>query len=49
MGALSIMQVVVYGFPIGPTWPQAHLLTTDLLNIIATEVVLFPGATGHRG
>lgn len=46
MGALSIMQVVVYGFPIGPTWPQAHLLTTDLLNIIATEVVL--GSQGPR-
>ena len=46
VGTLSIMQVVVYGFPAGPTWPQAHSLTTDLLNIITTEVVL--GSQGPR-
>lgn len=34
VGALSLLHVVVYGFPVGPTWPQAHSLTTDLLNII---------------
>ena len=46
IGTLSVLHVVVYGFPAGPTWPNAHLLTTDLLNIITNEVVL--GSQGPR-
>ena len=46
IGNCPVLNVVVYGYPRGPTWPEAPTLTNSLLNIITTEVVL--GGTGPR-
>eukprot|EP00438_Fugacium_kawagutii_P034760 Skav225372 [mRNA] locus=scaffold329:102549:105833:- [translate_table: standard] len=40
------MIATVYGYPRGPTWPQARRLTEDLVAVLSREVVL--GATGPR-
>ena len=37
---------MIYGYPKGPTWPQAPQLTAALLEIITTEIIL--GAKGPR-
>ena len=42
----SILHAVVYGFPTGPTWPQAKSLTSSLLEILTQEVVF--GSQGPR-
>lgn len=46
IGRFSVLHSVVYGFPPGPTWPQAKVLTSSLLEILTTEVVL--GSQGPR-
>ena len=46
IGSLSLLNVVVYGFPAGPSWPQSKALTQELLAIFTREVVL--GAKGPR-
>lgn len=46
IGSLSILHAVVYGFPPGPTWPQAKSLTSSLLEVLTTEIVL--GSQGPR-
>ena len=45
-GNCSLLNVVVYGFPAGPTWPQSKQMTSELLEIITREIVL--GAKGPR-
>ena len=45
-GNLSVTNTVIYGYPKGPTWPDAYGLTTNLLGIVTTEIVL--GGTGPR-
>eukprot|EP00435_Cladocopium_sp_Y103_P022352 s1742_g5.t1 len=45
-GFSSLLNVVVYGFPAGPSWPQSKQLTTDLLEVVTREIVL--GAKGPR-
>lgn len=45
-GVASLLNTVVYGFPKGPTWPQAKALNEQLLQVITTEVVL--GGVGPR-
>ena len=37
---------VVYGYPSGPTWPNAPELTSSFLDILTTEVIL--GGCGPR-
>ena len=46
LGHLSVVHAVVYGFPPGPTWPQAKSLTSSMLEILTTELVL--GLQGPR-
>ena len=46
VGHLPVLHAVVYGFPPGPTWPQAKSLTSSLLEILTTEIVL--GSQGPR-
>eukprot|EP00435_Cladocopium_sp_Y103_P039530 s1405_g10.t1 len=46
LDSVSLLNAVVYGYPRGPTWPQARQLTAGLLQILTTELVL--GATGPR-
>eukprot|EP00438_Fugacium_kawagutii_P031979 Skav207040 [mRNA] locus=scaffold975:198961:208505:- [translate_table: standard] len=45
-GSQSVQCATVYGFPVGPTWPQARALTSSLLQILSTEIVL--GSSGPR-
>eukprot|EP00435_Cladocopium_sp_Y103_P054257 s825_g17.t1 len=45
-GSSSLLNVVAYGYPAGPSWPQSKQLTTDLLEVVTKEVVL--GAQGPR-
>ncbi|CAE7399060.1 Pol [Symbiodinium necroappetens] len=44
--SLPIMVATVYGFPQGPTWPDALSRTETLLNTLTREVVL--GSRGFR-
>ena len=46
IGSFSLLNVVIYGFPAGPSWPQHKTLTQDLLALFTQEVVL--GAKGPR-
>lgn len=46
IGQMVVTNMVIYGFPKGPTWPNALRLTGELLQIVTTEVVL--GGTGPR-
>ena len=46
LSSCSILHAVVYGFPPGPTWPQAKSLTSSLLEVLTNEVVL--GSQGPR-
>eukprot|EP00435_Cladocopium_sp_Y103_P031943 s1553_g8.t1 len=46
IGHCCVTNTVVYGYPRGPTWPNATALTTDLLQIVTTEVIL--GGFGPR-
>lgn len=46
IGQMAVTNMVIYGFPKGPTWPNALRLTEELLQIATTEVVL--GGTGPR-
>ena len=43
---IPLLHTTVYGFPRGPTWPQAFNLTSRLLETITTEQVL--GSRGPR-
>ena len=46
IGACSVLNTVVYGFPKGPTWPDAASLTDQLHQIVTTEMIM--GGTGPR-
>ena len=46
VGGLNLTNVVVYGYPSGPTWPKAKELTSQLLQVVATEIIL--GGRGPR-
>eukprot|EP00435_Cladocopium_sp_Y103_P008022 s1291_g2.t1 len=37
---LPFMVATCYGFPAGPTWPQARQLTSQLLSVLSQEVVI---------
>eukprot|EP00438_Fugacium_kawagutii_P020571 Skav226934 [mRNA] locus=scaffold965:110011:119532:+ [translate_table: standard] len=45
-GGISVQNAVVYGFPSGPTYPQARRLTSSLLQVLTTEYVM--GSSGPR-
>ena len=42
----TFLNAVVYGWPSGPTWPQAKTLNEQLLQLVTTEIVL--GGHGPR-
>eukprot|EP00438_Fugacium_kawagutii_P028090 Skav211003 [mRNA] locus=scaffold1610:94452:115803:- [translate_table: standard] len=42
----AVLVSSVYGYPRGPTWPNARQLTEDLVSVLSREVVL--GASGPR-
>lgn len=46
LGNFHLLNVVVFGFPAGPSWPQHKSLTSTLLEIVTTEIIL--GAKGPR-
>ena len=46
IGQTAVTNMVIYGFPKGPTWPNAWQLTEELLQIATTEIIL--GGTGPR-
>ena len=46
IGQAAVTTMVVYGYPKGPTWPNAADLNDSLLQIATTEIVL--GGTGPR-
>jgi hypothetical protein len=46
IGQTAVTNIVIYGFPKGPTWPNALQLTEELLQIATTEIIL--GGTGPR-
>ena len=46
IGQTAVTNMVIYGFPKGPTWPNALRLTEELLQIATTEIIL--GGTGPR-
>ena len=43
---VPVMLVSVYGFPKGPTWPDAHKLNERLLQVVTEEVII--GGNGVR-
>lgn len=43
---ISLLVGTVYGYPKGPTWPQARKLTEDLVSVLTQELVL--GSSGPR-
>eukprot|EP00435_Cladocopium_sp_Y103_P044883 s401_g12.t1 len=46
IGNLAVTNTVIYGYPRGPTWPDALGLTERLLEVTTTEIVL--GGSGPR-
>ncbi len=46
IGSVRFLHTVIYGYPLGPTWPAAKTLNDSLLKVITQEVVL--GAQGPR-
>ena len=46
MGDLLIQGTVLYGWSPGPTWPQAHRATRDLLQHLTQEII--HGSSGFR-
>eukprot|EP00435_Cladocopium_sp_Y103_P070461 s259_g35.t1 len=46
IGSTFVTTTVVYGYPRGPTWPDAPGLTSNLLKVISSEIVL--GGVGPR-